>query len=51
VNDIDQENRETSVHQANYTFTHVRINILYATIYSATVLANKTPDDVGEELH
>jgi hypothetical protein len=23
VNDIDQENGETSVHQANYTFTHV----------------------------
>jgi hypothetical protein len=26
VNDIDQENRETSVHQANYTVTHVWIN-------------------------
>jgi hypothetical protein len=26
VNNIDQENRETSVHQANYTFTHVWIN-------------------------
>jgi hypothetical protein len=52
VNDIDQENEETSVHQANYTFTHVRINkLLYTITYSATVLANKTPDDVGEELH
>jgi hypothetical protein len=31
--------------------THVQINILYATIYSATVLAAKTADDVGEELN